>query len=373
MKRTFTYSFEPPHLDPVSPTGSSTISLSTRHIEDAGVREVLQTPGAALGSWALLDALLHPTGAGTPFLFRQPLGHAREVKVALSGLFGRFVARAYLEHYLGLSIFIHLAGDRMVVDASRRIEVVRLENGDLPDWVACATGRTKLTVAEAKGSHDWFGGEQTLERAWTQVQRVAIKVRGKRVSVKRIAVVTRWGAATIGPADARLIVRDPDEAGEPISPDEERALFDGLFRLHLANLIEPLGHAELARSLRAFNESPTVDGQRAARAQARRALRRAGVIDAGAGMTNTAVGPLVGGILTRAGPLRAASLSASDRETLTRLDLRPMFVGVELGVLKDAVEGDQPLAQPHLDQTTQSNLSAPTEHAGNWIIPLSEG
>ena len=33
-------------------------------------------------------------GAGTPFVFRDPLGKAREVKVALSGLFGRFVARA---------------------------------------------------------------------------------------------------------------------------------------------------------------------------------------------------------------------------------------------------------------------------------------
>lgn len=39
-------------------------------------------------------ALLTPTGTGTPFIFWEPLGQAREVNVALSGLFGRFVARA---------------------------------------------------------------------------------------------------------------------------------------------------------------------------------------------------------------------------------------------------------------------------------------
>lgn len=41
-----------------------------------------------------IDALLSPTGIGTPFIFKQPLGQAREVKGALSGLFGRFVTRA---------------------------------------------------------------------------------------------------------------------------------------------------------------------------------------------------------------------------------------------------------------------------------------
>ena len=36
------------------------------------------------------------------------LGQARELKVALSGLFRRFVARTYLERYLDLSISAHL-------------------------------------------------------------------------------------------------------------------------------------------------------------------------------------------------------------------------------------------------------------------------
>ena len=44
MTRTFIYSFAPPSLDP-SP--GATIALDVSEIEDAGIREVLQTPGAA--------------------------------------------------------------------------------------------------------------------------------------------------------------------------------------------------------------------------------------------------------------------------------------------------------------------------------------
>jgi hypothetical protein len=73
----------------------ATVDLDFADIEDAGIREVLQTPGAAYGASSIFDALLAPTGVGTPFIFREPLGQAREVKVALSGLFGSFVAPAY--------------------------------------------------------------------------------------------------------------------------------------------------------------------------------------------------------------------------------------------------------------------------------------
>lgn len=55
-----------------------TVDLEISDTEDAGIREVLQTPGA-YGAWSILDALLAPTGAGTPFVFKEPLGQAREV------------------------------------------------------------------------------------------------------------------------------------------------------------------------------------------------------------------------------------------------------------------------------------------------------
>jgi len=115
MTRTFFHSFDPQAASPVS---GATVDLEVSEIEDAGIREVLQTPGAAYGAWSILDALLTPTGAGTPFVFREPLGQAREVKVALSGLFGRLVARAYLERYFNLSILAHRLPKRWVVERS---------------------------------------------------------------------------------------------------------------------------------------------------------------------------------------------------------------------------------------------------------------
>lgn len=126
MTRTFLHSFEPAAASPVS---GATVNLDVSDIEDAGIREVLQTPGAAYGAWSILDALLAPTGTGTPFIFKEPLGQAREVKVALSGLFGRFVARAYLKRYFNLSIFAHLGSRTItsIADGRLRSSVYRAE------------------------------------------------------------------------------------------------------------------------------------------------------------------------------------------------------------------------------------------------------
>ncbi len=55
MTRTFIYSFAPPSLDP-SP--GATIALDVSDIEDAGIREVLQAPGAAYGAWSIFDAYM---------------------------------------------------------------------------------------------------------------------------------------------------------------------------------------------------------------------------------------------------------------------------------------------------------------------------
>ena len=98
MVREFLHEFWPPDESPFS----GPARLTVEEIEAAGLLEVVQAPGAGFGHWRILDELLAP---GTPFVFREPLGQSREVKVALSGLFGRFVARAYLTRYLDLQFF----------------------------------------------------------------------------------------------------------------------------------------------------------------------------------------------------------------------------------------------------------------------------
>ncbi len=68
MTRTFIHSFDPPEDSSVT---GATVDPTVADIEDAGIREVLRTPGIAYGAWSILDALLTPTGLGTPFIFRS--------------------------------------------------------------------------------------------------------------------------------------------------------------------------------------------------------------------------------------------------------------------------------------------------------------
>lgn len=367
MTRTFLHSFDPPSASPVS---AATVDLDVADIEDAGIREVLQTPGAAYGAWSILDALLTPTGVGSPFIFREPLGQAREVKVALSGLFGRFIARAYLERYFNLSIFAHLGSQTIDLDRRRKVKIKRLSRGDPPDWIACASDLSSLTVAEAKGCHDPGGPAKALTRAWAQAGRIDVTAQGRKVTVKRIAIATRWGMAIAGPADAHLSVKDPLDEGEPIEPQEKDALFVGMLRLHIANLIRPLGHAELAGALYRLTQQPFARRLQGDLDVARAALDAApvGELD-----KTAAVGGLVGGIVTRAGPVTDADVTPGDQESLARLNLRPVFVGVERELIRAAIDADPQAVRTRITQSVRPDDFARPDRAGGWIVPLGEG
>lgn len=366
MTRTFLHSFDPPSADPVT---GATVDLDVVDIEDAGIREVLQTPGAAYGAWSILDALLAPTGTGTPFIFREPLGQAREVKVALSGLFGRFVARAYLERYFKLSIFAHLGSKTLDLDRRRKVKIKRLSRGDLPDWIACAYDLSSLTVAEAKGCHGPGGPARALARAWAQAGRIDVTSRGRKVTVKRIAIATRWGMSEDGPSEAHLSVKDPLDEGEPIEPHEKDALFIGMLRLHIANLIRRLGHAELAAALHRLTRQPFARRLHGDLDLARSLLDGApvGEMDKGA-----AIGGLVGGIITRVGPVTDAGVTPGDQEMLARLNLRPVFVGVERDLIRAAIDAEPQAVRTRLVQSARPDDFARPDRAGGWIVPLGE-
>ncbi len=303
-------------------------------------------------------------------MFREPLGQAREVKVALSGLFGRFVARAYLERYFNLSIFAHL-GSRMIdLDRRRQVKITRLSRGDLPDWIACASDLSSLTVAEAKGCHDVGGPAKALDRAWAQARRIDVTARGRKVTVKRIAIATRWGMATAGPADAHLSVRDPVEEGEPHTQEEKDALFIGMLRLHIANLIEPLGHTELADALRGLTLQSFPRRLQGETQRARSLLDASPVRDVD--KASTAMDGLIGGIVTRAGPLTDTGVEPADQEALSRLNLRPVFVGVEHELIRAAIDAEPQAIRSRLADKASLDEFARPDRAGGWIIPLDQ-
>ena len=260
--KTFRHSFHPCYDDP-KPGGE--VELSVEAIEVAGVREVLQTPGAVLGSWSLLDVLLAKCDE---FRFVEPLGQAREVKVALSGLFGRFVARAYLERYCGLHYFAHLGGEEIDLGGRLGVRVSRRkgQEGDLPDWVACAEDLTSLTVVEAKGSHAWSGPGSAIAQARKQLARVDVFVGQRRMAVKRIAVATRWGMLRDGPPESWIRVHDPEDEGEEFTTEEADAALLGVVRLHMG---EP-AHAVRASGTSHRDPCSGAGADRGARGRGRR-------------------------------------------------------------------------------------------------------
>jgi hypothetical protein len=369
VTRTFRHEFEPTQLNRIGPN----VQLTSAEIEQAGLLEVLQTPGARLMSGALLESLL--SQSSNNFLFNQQLGQAREVKVALSGLLGRFVARAYLTRHHGYTIYGHLSSSPVVLHGGQHAQVVRNARGDLPDWVVWHPGNRGLAIAEAKGSHDPHGPFQSLERAWTQAQRVDLLIAGHSPPLKRFAVATRWGVENSDLSEPIIAVRDPEERGDA-TPEEVGAVTIGLVRLHIANLLRGLGHVDLADSidtLRTSSVTSPVDSPRdvalAALDRTRvRALSRDGTVSA-------PTDRLIGGIVTRAGILRGGGeLSITDQEVLGRLDLGATFVGLDIELIRASIEGDldgliAELVKARLAESSEVR----TDKAGTWIRLLDDG
>jgi hypothetical protein len=342
-------------------------------IENAGILEVLQTPGAGPSSWAILDNLVAQTGSGSLFQFREPLGQAREVKVALSGLFGRFVARAYLSRYFGLGLFGHIGKSPLLLHLRLRAKVQRKGRGDLPDWLSCRRDLTALTIAEAKGCHEAGGPKSTLRRAWAQANRVDVTINGRRPSLKRIAVVTRWGIYNGSPARPIIAVRDPEEAGQEIPPEEESAAAIGLARIHVANLLTPLGYGELANMLRNLIRAPSA---RATDRIANDAFvmlseipgRRIGLDGEGVGPN----GDTIGGFVARVGPLPNNLLTPLEQQALSQLDIRAAYVGLERRFIKGVIKGDAELIREATSKPFErTSDSVRTDGSGSWIVRLS--
>lgn len=233
----------------------------------------------------------------------------------------------------------------------------------MPDWVACDPSLQSLAVAEAKGR--FAPRAQTLDRAWDRANRIDVLAGGRRVAVQRFAVVTQWG---VEPTDSQILVRSSTKkTGSRSTPAADSFLID-LFRLHIASLIRWLGHARLAEILRRLALQPSESD----RNEARSALQESPVRHAEE-MGVTGVGErLVGGVVTRAGPSGEVDARDIDPGVLARLDMRPVFVGVERDLIRAVIDGDIDSARSLLRQERHSKDFARSDRAGTWIVFLDE-
>jgi hypothetical protein len=168
-----------------------------------------------------------------------------------------------------------------------------------------------------------------------------------------------------------MSVRDPVDEGLPISDEARDALYLGILRRHIASMIAPLGHRTLADSLLALASTTSLGAEDDASDRARRALEastRTPKISPFDDMQE----PMVGGFITRAGPIPATELSTAEQGALARLALRPVFIGLERRVIESAINADVSVVRSILAAPRASSQARRSDAAGTWVVPLDE-
>jgi hypothetical protein len=123
------------------------------------------------------------------------MAESAELRRAYSGLYGRFVARALLSNHLGLTRFLSLKRNGLMVPGS--VEVRRTAKGDIPDWLAWDEQNSRLVLGEAKGSlssNDFLvaGGPKCARDGKAQFDRVETYHGTSVVQPARWVAATRW-------------------------------------------------------------------------------------------------------------------------------------------------------------------------------------
>lgn len=222
------------------------LPLTTLDIAEAAMREIVQLELSASPFDIFMTGLLDP--ATDWFTWVAQLGQIRETRTALSGLFGRFVARAYLTRYEDFQHFEPIRGDLNALSAWPGLTLKRNGVGDLPDWIVShGVGTGSIAVAEAKGSHNSAGPRPALDQARKQAKRVNVMAAAIALDVKRFGIATRWAVA----GDPKLSlphlwVDDPADGERAATPEEEQALQRSVGLGHFAALARGMGFPRTA-------------------------------------------------------------------------------------------------------------------------------
>lgn len=243
MTKTFRYIFS----TAINPGVPTTISFSIAEIAGAAVMEIAQLSSASVAFGSFLSEI---TSSSSYFEWSSRLGEVRETRTALSGLFGRFVARAFLAREAQCSKFWPITSKTMAIPIPSGAQLMPAPgtSGDLPDW-ACNSplAPSGVIIAEAKGSHDRGGYSQALERAKGQVERVDLISGTTTLTVKRYAIATRW-AIHGDPhlTEPWLAVHDPVGGQRNATSPERRQIATLISSMHFAALARGMGYERFA-------------------------------------------------------------------------------------------------------------------------------
>ena len=176
--------------------------------------------------------------------WRGDLGGNAEMRRVYSALYGRYFARALLGSELGITDFISLDGDILLPNGVR---VIRIDRGDIPDWIAWDPRAGAYILGEAKGRltgrQPQFlnGTPNCIHLAKAQFDRVVVKDHSDRVVATR-----NWVAANLWSTDARRrqpisLLWDPPDDGAAFTDDEVSRHADAIRKYRVTTMAERLG------------------------------------------------------------------------------------------------------------------------------------
>ena len=369
MTRKFCHEITPQGLDPCK---GDPAFLEVSEIERAGVFEVLKTPEAFLGTWSILDRLLVGKSSkihGSNFTFREPLGQSNDIKGAISNLFSRFVARAYLTKYFYYSNFYPLhKGMKKIGKTGLTIE--HNSNGDNPGWLTFSDFYQHPAIIEVKGRNYDRKPTAAMKTAWNQANRVILKYQGKTIPCERITVVTKLGVRGTKTEISKIYVRHSYDLPYKNTSSIPKIPCIKLHRELVANLLYCLNHKKLAKQILTLNNPIISETQneeyRIKQSQALSTLNFSKVFVNEFGKIPNNI---IGGVITQTGPIDDDIIKKLDRKILRNLNLKPVLVGIDSNLVHDLIVLDPDNFYEKWAFRTQNSKFSGYGNSYGWVIP----
>lgn len=330
-------------------------ALNMWWIAAAASEETVQGTSMASAFLTLFDG--HLSGTDPIWLrWRDDFATSAEMRRAYSALYGRFFARGMLQHVHGVTNFTPLHTNVTNVGG---VTVARIEDGDIPDWIAWDPAARVHVLGEAKGN--LTGSEQAF-RTGTPSCITNGKDQFERVAVINSAGaqlwVDGWVGASLWATDKRdrkpvFVAWDPLRAGLRLEGQAAEMEAREMRRAWLASLAdgfdEPAladGISDLGATVFVFAQATPYRVPRSPQPRAGRLLARLEeVVDEPSKVWHA--GRYLPAILTRHGlrPMRGRNAGEELRRIQKRaiLDGEPIwFVGLHAG----AVSANSPSRLP---------------------------
>ena len=204
--------------------------------------------GPLAPAWLRLFAA-HLSCSETAMLrWRGHLNESAEMRRAFSGLYGRYFVHAVLAAELGITLFIPLQTNATPIPGG--VTVSRVDDGDIPDWIAWDPEGGHHVLCEAKGRLSDRGGRflggkpECIDGGKAQFDRVEVTDSiGRRIATRDWIAATLWSTDRVR-RDPVSLLWDPPGGGEGLTEEEAEDHGQAMRRQRNATFVARLGNTE---------------------------------------------------------------------------------------------------------------------------------